>query len=44
MNTPIETQSATTAGTTTPETNNDDKRDPGCCTVPPDGDPGPVKG
>ena len=42
MSNPIETAPATTVDPTT----NDGPGDPNpeCCTVPPDGDPGPVKG
>jgi hypothetical protein len=44
MNNPIETAPATTVDPTTTTTNGNSDPDPGCCTAPPDGDPGPIKG
>jgi hypothetical protein len=42
MSNPIETKPETEVSTT--NTSDTKTGDPGCCTIPPDGDPGPVKG
>jgi hypothetical protein len=43
MNTAIQTAPATTVDPTINDGDNSDPN-PECCTIPPDGDPGPVKG